>query len=197
MRELPSPPAEKTSKNIFGGIKPSRSSLGKQRAKSFSGADLVRSEGQKRNSFRKLLDLKLSVKILPKLIVKGSQSSECVANDNEQSVDRDQDGCQEYFKPERKFSCPLIGVEQSVDGDEFSVGREDDVYYENIPHYEEIPDYVNVHVGEAVASPQASFTEPSTWQSTMYNDEGIYEEQEPYMSFERNAGRTQCQHHRL
>ncbi|XP_010755589.3 FYVE, RhoGEF and PH domain-containing protein 6 [Larimichthys crocea] len=193
LRELPSPPAEKTSRKIFGGIKPSRPSLGKQRAKSFSGADLLRSEGQKRNSFRKLLDLKLSVKILPKLIVKGSQSSECVANDNEQSVDRDQDGCQEYFKPERKFSCPLIGVEQSVDGDEFSFGGEDDIYYENIPHYEEIPDYINVHVGEAVTPPRASFTEPSTWQSTMYNDEGIYEEQEPYMSFERNTGHAQCQ----
>lgn len=183
MRELPSPSGEKKSKKLVtaGPTKPSRSSLGKQRAKSFSSADLIRSEGQKRNSFRKLLDLKLSVKMLPKLMGKGGQSPDC--NDNEQSVDRDQDGWQnfhEHLRGERKFSCPLIGVEQSVDGE--------DVYYENMPHYEEIPDYMNVHVAGEAASPRASIS-----QSSMYNDEDIYEEQEPYMSLEKNTGHPQCQ----
>ncbi|XP_044049424.1 FYVE, RhoGEF and PH domain-containing protein 6-like [Siniperca chuatsi] len=198
-RELPLPPDNKTSRNLLtaGTLKHSRSSRSKQKAKSFSGADLIRSEGQKRNSFRKLLDLKLSVKMLPKLIVKGDQSPDCAANNNEQSVDREQDGCQnlhEYLKAERKFSCPLIGVEQSVDGDEFSAGTEQSFYYENIPHYEEIPDYMNVHVGRSVTSvPQASFPQPTAWQSSMYNDEDIYEEQEPYMSYESNTGHQKCQ----
>lgn len=193
-RELPLPPDKKTSRNLLiaGAIKPSRPSLGKQRAKSFSGVDLIRSEGQKRNSFRKLLDLKLSVKMLPKLIVKGGQSPDCAASVNEQSVDRDQDGCQN-FHAQRKFSCPLIGIEQNVDGDEFSPGGKQAVYYENIPHYEEIPDYMNVQVGRVATSPRASVSQPTAWQSSMYNDEGIYEEQEPYMSFERNTGQQQCQ----
>ncbi len=193
-RELPLPPDKKTSRNLStaGAIKPSRSSLGKQRAKSFSGADLIHSEGQKRNSFRKLLDLKLSVKILPKLIAKGSQSPDCATSDNEQSVDRDQDRCQN-FHAQRKFSCPLIGVEQSVDGEEFSPGEEQAVYYENIPYYEEISDYVNVRVGNASTSPHAFISQPTACQSSVYNDEGIYEEQEPYISFERDTGHQQCQ----
>ncbi|XP_067446279.1 FYVE, RhoGEF and PH domain-containing protein 6-like [Thunnus thynnus] len=188
-RELPSPPDDKPRNLKAGASKPSRSSLGKPRAKSFSGADLIHSERQKKNSFRKLLDLKLSVKMLPKLIVKGVQTSERNANETEQCVDSDQDrppSFLEHFRTERKFSCPLIGVEQNVDGDEFSPGIEQAVDYENIPHYEEIPDYVNAHVGTAVTSPQAS--QPSAWESLMYNDEGIYEEQEPYMSLEKNSG---------
>ncbi|XP_023135112.2 FYVE, RhoGEF and PH domain-containing protein 6-like isoform X2 [Amphiprion ocellaris] len=172
--ELPSPRKEKSSKNLLmtGIIKPSRSSLSKQKAKSFSAADIIRSDGQRRTSFRKLLDLKLSVMMLPKLIVKGGQSPE-------QSVDKDQDKCQNLPEPlntGRKFSCPLIGVEQSVDGDEFSPGLEQDPYYENIAHYEEISDYINVPVGEAGSSPRASFSQPAAWQSSLYNDEDIYEE---------------------
>lgn len=190
MRELPSPPDEKINKKLStpGIVKPSRSS--KQRAKSFSGADLQRSEGQKRNSFRKLLDLKLSVKMLPKLKAKGGQSSDCTANENEQSMD--ENGCEdfhEHLRAPRKFSCPLLGVEQSVDGDEFSLGTDQGVYYENMPHYEEIPDYMNVNV----ASPRTSISQPTAWQNSMYNDEGIYEEQEPYMSFETNTEHQHCQ----
>lgn len=186
-RELPAPPAEKVSRNVLtvGALKPSRSS--KQRAKSFTAADLIRSEGQKRNSFRKLLDLKLSVKMLPKLMVKGgSQIPDRAANGHEQSTDRDQDVCQksEHLRAERKLSCPQIGVEQSVDGEEIS-------YYENIPHYEEIPDYMNVQAGTDLTSPPAAFLPQTAWQSSLYNDEGIYEEQEPYMSFEKNSGQEQ------
>ncbi|XP_034735556.1 FYVE, RhoGEF and PH domain-containing protein 6-like [Etheostoma cragini] len=189
MRKTPWPPKEKTSKQLStpGVTKPSRSS--KPRAKSFSAADLHRSEGQKRNSFQKLLDLKLSVK----LILKGGPSSECTVSDNEQSVDRDQDECQDFheqLQTRRKFSCPLIGVEQSVDGDEFSPGTDQEVYYENVPYYEEIPDYMNVHGGSAVTSTCATISQPTACQ---YNDEDIYEEQEPYMSFEKNTGQQQCQ----
>ncbi|XP_062277515.1 FYVE, RhoGEF and PH domain-containing protein 6-like [Scomber scombrus] len=191
-RELPSPLDEKPNRSLLkaGTSKPSRSSMGKQRAKSFSDADLIRSNGQKRNSFRKLLDFKLSVKILPKLIVKGGQTSERTVNETEQCVDSDQDRPQSvhgHVRSQRKFSCPLIGVEQNVDRDEFSPGIEQPVDYENIPHYEEISDYVNVQVG--TASPQAS--PPAAWESFMYNDDGIYEEQEPYMSLQKDSGHQQ------
>ncbi|XP_034542309.1 FYVE, RhoGEF and PH domain-containing protein 6-like [Notolabrus celidotus] len=182
-RELPPTPVEETTRKLRSQtIKPARSSLGKQRAKSFTSADLPRSDGQKRNSFRKLLDLKLSVK---KLIVKRGQSP------TEQSVDIDQESFHEHHSAERKYSCPLIGVEQCVDGDEFSPGAEPGVYYENVSHYEEIPDYMNVET--AGTSPRASLAQTTAaWQGSMYSDEGIYEEQEPYMSFERDTGEQQC-----
>ncbi|XP_036963179.1 FYVE, RhoGEF and PH domain-containing protein 6-like isoform X2 [Acanthopagrus latus] len=187
MRELPAPPAEKESRNVLtvGALKPSQSS--KQRAKSFTAADLIRSDGQKRNSFRKLLDLKLSVKMLPKLMAKGGgQSPDRGPDGHEHSTDRDQDVCQksEHLRAGRKLSCPLIGVEQSVDGEEIS-------YYENVPHYEEIPDYMNVQAGTDLTSPPAAFSPQTAWQSSLYSDEGIYEEQEPYMSFEKNSGQQQ------
>lgn len=176
MKELPLPPTERPGRNrtAAGAVKPS---LSKQRAKSFSGADFVRSEGQSRNSFRKLLDLKLSVKMLPKLMAKGGPSPDGAANENANVT-------------ERKMPPPLIGVEQSVDGDEY--GEDADLYYENIPYYEEIADYINVDVGTAVTSAQSSLRPPAAWQSVMYNDEGIYEEQEPYMSFEKPAEQRQC-----
>ncbi|KAG5830411.1 hypothetical protein ANANG_G00310330 [Anguilla anguilla] len=61
---------------------------GKPRAKSFSAADLLRADGQKRSSFRKLLELKLSVKMLPKLLAKGGQTLDCTSVvETEQSVD--------------------------------------------------------------------------------------------------------------
>lgn len=166
-RELPSPPAQMTNRNIStpGNNKPSRPSLGKVRARSFSGADLVCSEGQRKDPFWKQLDLKLFVKNLK---VKGSQNTDSSAN--EQSVDKEPDECQIY--PGRKSSCPVIGVEQNVDGDEFSPGVEQDIYYETINFYENIPDLVSTEEPKAGSSLQPSHYE-------MYNDEGIYEEPYP------------------
>ncbi|XP_062244994.1 FYVE, RhoGEF and PH domain-containing protein 6-like [Platichthys flesus] len=189
MRELPLPPDERARRSLLppGIIKPLRSSLGKQRAKSFCSADLVCSDAPRRNSFRKLLDLKLSVKMLPKLKGRRGKSPDCTANDNEQSVDNPRDARQslsQHLRLERKLSCPLIGVEQSVDGDDVPPGMDQDDHYENIRHYEEIPDYENVYIG--------TFSQPPAWQGDMYNDEGIYEEQEPYMTFEKNSGNQQC-----
>ncbi|KAF7661685.1 hypothetical protein LDENG_00255920 [Lucifuga dentata] len=197
MRKLPLTPEEKTGSNLFptvvspGTTKPSRSSLGKLRAKSFTAADLILSEGQRKNSFQKLLDLKLSVKMLPKLITKGGQS-DCTTSEMERCVDGNQNGhqtCQEHpsvpMQVKRKLSCPHIGLEQSVDGEEFSPGMEDAGDYENIPYYEEIADYINLPLARAMVSPQAS--QPSAWQSSLYDDENIYEEQEPYMPMEKNT----------
>lgn len=194
MRDLPLPPDEKRSRNLLTArvTKPSQSNPGKQKAKSFSGADIVHSEGQRRNSFRKLLGLKLSVR---HLLIKGDQSPESPLNDDERSVDKDPDKRQNFaeeLRGVRKLSCPLMGVEQSVDEDDFS-STEEAVHYENICHYDDIPDYMNVQVGKAGSSPRASFSQPTAWHSEMYNDEGIYEEQEPYIPFEKNTEHQQYQ----
>ncbi|XP_054633470.1 FYVE, RhoGEF and PH domain-containing protein 6-like [Dunckerocampus dactyliophorus] len=169
MKRTESPDEMKLGMNgVWPPEKTTRTS-GKQRPRSFSGTDRVRSEGQRRNSFRKLLDLKLSVMMLPKLITtKGSQTLP-------ESFTNDQDKVRhlrEAFRPER------IGLEQSVDGDAFCPTSEQDVNYENICHYEEIPDYENIYFGGSEGSSVA-------WQSFMYSDEGIYEEPEVYL--DKNA----------
>lgn len=176
--ERPSCPAASTTFLTPAPTKPSRASLGKQKSKSFSGADLICSEGQRRNSFRKLLELKLTMKMIPKLITKGGQSPDGPANYIEQSVDG------EYFLPERKLSCPLIGVEQCVDGD--------DLHYENISYYEDISDYVNMAMGGAMTAPLSPSLQHTAWQSPVYDDEGIYEDPQPYVSFARHIELQQC-----
>ena len=192
-RELPLPPNNKSSSNLLtsGNVKPSRSNLCKKKAKSFSTADLIRSDGQKKTSFRKLLELKFGVKMLPKMKVKRSQSPDSAVNDYEQNAHKGQYKYHpEHVSTERKLSCPLIGVEQSVDGDEFFAEQTDD--YETISNYDEIPIYENV--GKGGLSPPASFSQP--WQSSLYNDEGIYEEQEPYMSLVKNTPETPTEYDR-
>ncbi|KAM4569972.1 FYVE, RhoGEF and PH domain-containing protein 6 [Odontesthes bonariensis] len=140
MRELPAPPQEKTPwrfarVTFFSRQMPTRSSVppksrapvlgSKQRAQSFSAADLAtRANSQKRSlSFRKLLELRLSVKMLPKLLAKGGQSLDCTSvdsNGGEKSL-------------ERPSSC--IGEADIC---------EQDVEYANVPLYEEIPEYMNL-----------------------------------------------------
>uniref|UniRef100_A0A4W5L348 FYVE, RhoGEF and PH domain containing 6 n=1 Tax=Hucho hucho TaxID=62062 RepID=A0A4W5L348_9TELE len=181
--------------------KPSCSSLGKQKAKSFSSADLTPSQGQKRNSFRRLLDLKLSVK-MPKLLAKGGQSLDCTAAEAEQYVDdvfQDSGVCfQERLGIQvgdaRKFSCPQLGVigvgaEQSVDGDEIHYpGAEQAVEYENVPYYEAIPEYFNQPVGLGLRGSELGVGTPpdqSECHNHLYDDANIYEEQEPYHPLKR------------
>uniref|UniRef100_A0A3P8V311 FYVE, RhoGEF and PH domain containing 6 n=1 Tax=Cynoglossus semilaevis TaxID=244447 RepID=A0A3P8V311_CYNSE len=141
MRELPAPPQEKASwrfsrpcVTFFSRQMPTRSSMppksrapalgSKQRAQSFSAADLaIRASPHKRSlSFRKLLELRLSVKMLPKLLSKSGQSLDCA---NVESP-------QEERRRERPSSC--IG-EADLCGE---------VEYENVPLYEEIPEYMNL-----------------------------------------------------
>lgn len=170
MRELPAPPQEKTSwrftrpcVTFFSRQMPTRSSVpsksrvpalgGKQRAQSFSAADLAtRVDSQKRSlSFRKLLELRLSVKMLPKLLAKGGQSLDCTSvesNRGERSL-------------ERPNSC--IG-ETDISGE---VG-EGSAEYENVPLYEEIPEYMNLPFHSARLG----------WPHDPDSD--IYEVQDPY-----------------
>lgn len=173
MRELPAPPQEKTSwrfsrpcVTFFSRQMPTRSSVppksrapalgGKQRAQSFSAADLAtRANSPKRSlSFRKLLELRLSVKMLPKLLAKGGQSLDCTSvesNRGKRSL-------------ERPNSC--IG-EADICGE----GIEGSAEYENVPLYEEIPEYMNLPFHSARLGwphdPDAA-------------DADIYEVQDPY-----------------
>nr|XP_023668444.1 FYVE, RhoGEF and PH domain-containing protein 6 isoform X2 [Paramormyrops kingsleyae] len=209
MRELPAPPTEKTiwrfprhmvpffikQASRGSSTEPQRKALafrlGKQRAKSFSSADLDRSDGQKRSSFRKILELKLSVKMLPKLLAKGSHSLDCTSIETEQSMDEDCNGAaqdQDRTRPrERKLSCPQIAAEPDVHRDECQSGAE----YENLPFYEEIPEYMNLpflSAAGALGGSHACFT----WQNSSSiegddEDGDIYEIQEPYEPREKFA----------
>uniref|UniRef100_A0A7N6B502 FYVE, RhoGEF and PH domain containing 6 n=1 Tax=Anabas testudineus TaxID=64144 RepID=A0A7N6B502_ANATE len=173
MRELPAPPQEKTAwrftrpcMTFFSRQMPTRSSVppksrtpvlgGKQRAQSFSAADLTpRANSEKRSlSFRKLLELRLSVKMLPKLLAKGGQSLDCTTVES----------TQEERGLQRPKSC--IG-EADICGE----GGEGSVEYENVPLYEEIPEYMNLPFHSARLGwphdPDAA-------------DSDIYEVQDPY-----------------
>ncbi|XP_049892777.1 FYVE, RhoGEF and PH domain-containing protein 6 [Epinephelus moara] len=173
MRELPAPPQEKAAwrftrpcVTFFSRQMPTRSSVppkgrapalgGKQRAQSFSAADLAtRADSQKRSlSFRKLLELRLSVKMLPKLLAKGGQSLDCTSvesNRGERSL-------------ERPNSCI---VESDICGE----NGDGSVEYENVPLYEEIPEYMNLpfHSGRLGWSHDHD-----------EDDSDIYEVQDPY-----------------
>lgn len=146
MRELPAPPQEKTAwrftrpcMTFFSRQMPTRSSVppksrapmlgGKQRAQSFSAADLAnRGDSQKRSlSFRKLMELRLSVKMLPKLLAKGGQSLDCTSTESHR-------GGKVLQRPK---SC--IG-EADICGED----EDESVEYENVPLYEEIPEYMNL-----------------------------------------------------
>ncbi|KAM6984734.1 FYVE, RhoGEF and PH domain-containing protein 6-like [Aplochiton taeniatus] len=176
MRELPAPPQEKPawrfrrpSVTFFSRQMPSRSSVppkgrapllgGKQRAKSFSAADLAtHSDGQKRSlSFRKLMELRLSVKILPRLLAKGGQSLDCTTVESDRGEN-------------------ILEQPNSSTG----VSREDgdgSVEYENVPLYEEIPEYMNLPFHSARLGRPLSLGGQDT-----LTDIEVYEVQDPYES---------------
>ncbi|XP_032361497.1 FYVE, RhoGEF and PH domain-containing protein 6 isoform X2 [Etheostoma spectabile] len=181
MRELPAPPQEKTAwrfsrpcVTFFSRQMPSRSSVppksrapalgGKQRAQSFSAADLAtRADSQKRSlSFRKLLELRLSVKMLPKLLAKGGQSLDCTSVDSSQGEK----------SLERPNSC-------IVEADNCGENGEGSVEYENVPLYEEIPEYMNLPFHSA----RLGWPHDSDGA-----DSDIYEVQDPYHSYHEHDG---------
>ncbi|XP_019737327.1 FYVE, RhoGEF and PH domain-containing protein 6-like [Hippocampus comes] len=151
--DLP-PPPEKTARTHESRPAPLR------RHSSFSGTERVRPEGR-RSSFRKLLDLKLSAAMRPQLGPKGSPTPD------ERDGPRHPRGA-----PPQRFS-PLLGVEQSVDGEE------PDANYENICYYEEISDYENIYFAGSDASGAAC--------QSLYDDDGIYEEPEVYLSPDKKS----------
>ncbi|XP_011489595.1 FYVE, RhoGEF and PH domain-containing protein 6 isoform X3 [Oryzias latipes] len=183
MRELPAPPQEKSHwrfkrpcVTFFSRQIPSRSSMppksrapvlgSKQRAQSFSAADLAtRADPQKRSlSFRKLLELRLSMKMLPKLLAKGGQSLDCTSlesNGGERSLGR-------------PSSC--IG-----EADLCGEGVEESVEYENVPLYEEIPEYMNLPFHSA----RLGWSHDSS-------DSDIYEVQDPYPRCQDHECESSC-----
>lgn len=162
----------------------------KPRAKSFTSVDLLRPDGIKKNSLRKFLDINISVKKLPKLLTKRGQAIDCMSVEMEESVDGDmEDSAGKVKSPVgRKFSCPVIGLEQSVDGEDIFPGAEAAVEYENFPIYEDIPEYMNIPCSNNVAPSSVT----PTWQSSSWTEEeNIYEEQEPYELIGEYADDTQ------
>ncbi|KAM9807688.1 FYVE, RhoGEF and PH domain-containing protein 6-like [Neosynchiropus ocellatus] len=179
VRGLSFPPCEKTkAREGPASGKLSRSSYGRQRPKSFSGADSTPTGTQRSTSFRKLLHLKL-----PRFWGKAVQ---------EMPVNRSTGHVRPCSQPEplrsqRKYSCPLVGVEQSVDGDEFSFTTEPSHDYENVAVYEEIQDYEVMTGGMEDTSHLPP--PPADWlRRTRDDDEGIYEETELYMSLAGTSG---------
>lgn len=159
------------------------------RAKSFTSVDLLRPDGNKKITFRKFLDINISVKKLPKMLTKRGLVAECSSVDMEESVDADVEGegspTPVKAKPvagARKFSCPIISTEQSVDGDEFFPGAEDAVEYENFPIYEDIPEYMNIPNSKAPAKTSAPSSTSERWPNASWtkSEESLYEEQEIY-----------------
>uniref|UniRef100_A0AAZ3Q9L2 FYVE, RhoGEF and PH domain containing 6 n=1 Tax=Oncorhynchus tshawytscha TaxID=74940 RepID=A0AAZ3Q9L2_ONCTS len=133
---------------------------GKQRAQSFSSADLLaRAGGTKRSlSFRKLLELRLSVRMLPRLLARSGQSLDCT------SVE------------------PGGGTVDQSDGNVGVSGRdgEGSVEYENVPLYEEIPEYMNLpFLSARLGWPLTHSLDPSTHR---HSDSDVYEVQDPYES---------------
>nr|XP_046155518.1 FYVE, RhoGEF and PH domain-containing protein 6-like [Oncorhynchus gorbuscha] len=182
MRELPATPQEKPAwrfpRPFFSRQSSSRHSSGgsnrgppqgkaallggKQRAQSFSSADLLaRADGTKRSlSFRKLLELRLSVRMLPRLLARSGQTLDCT-------------------------SVEPGGGEGTVDQSDGNVGvsgrdGEGSIEYENVPLYEEIPEYMNLpFLSARLGWPLTHSLDPSTHR---HSDSDVYEVQDPYES---------------
>nr|XP_046183839.1 FYVE, RhoGEF and PH domain-containing protein 6-like [Oncorhynchus gorbuscha] len=182
MRELPATPQEKPAwrfpRPFFSRQSSSRHSSGsssrgppqgkaallggKQRAQSFSSADLLaRSGGTKRSlSFRKLLELRLSVRMLPRLLTRSGESLDCTS-----------------VEPGGRTGM----VDQSNGSAGVSGGDgEGSVEYENVPLYEEIPEYMNLpFLSARLGWPLTHSLDPSTHR---HSDSDVYEVQDPYES---------------
>ncbi|XP_014885674.1 FYVE, RhoGEF and PH domain-containing protein 6-like [Poecilia latipinna] len=199
-RELPLTPDEKQSKKhaMAGNNKPSRSSTAKKKAKSFSSADHSRSEAQRGNSFKKMLELKLVKKTPPKTPAKPDRTNESTANDSIPEPHRDrfvQQNFPVFVGTDNNFHHSQTDVEQSVDGDELYPEPKESPVYETIPLYDNVLQYENVNVGQARSDP-GFHTEG--WPRSPHDDEGIYETQDPYFSLVKNSeqDQTPTEYHR-
>ncbi|XP_017261042.1 FYVE, RhoGEF and PH domain-containing protein 6 isoform X2 [Kryptolebias marmoratus] len=171
-RDLPSPPVEQSA-----GSRKRFHSSPKKKSKSLSSADLC-SDGQKGSGFLKTLDLKVHKK--KKKAAKEEENPYLPAADLRGAC-----GDREQTPPwERTLPSPLTGVEQSVDGDEL-VYDDAEPACDDAPVYEEISDYKNVFVAKPRPSPLPAGKKARP--SPVYDDVGIYEEQEPYLTLAKNA----------
>ncbi|KAF5907979.1 FYVE, RhoGEF and PH domain-containing protein 6 isoform X1, partial [Clarias magur] len=124
--------------------------LVKQRARSFSSADLLRVDSgvgmQKHRSLKKLFEAR--VKLFPKLL-RGGTSLDCTSTDTE-------------YDAHTAANTVVTPSSEEVTGND---GEGDcGIEYENVPLYEEIPEYMNL---------------PWVY-SSQNTDSEVYEVQEPY-----------------
>ncbi|XP_051975116.1 FYVE, RhoGEF and PH domain-containing protein 6-like isoform X2 [Xyrauchen texanus] len=159
----------------------------KPKSKSLSSADMHRSDGLKKTSFLRIMDLDISVKKVPqKLFVKSGQALDCTAVTNEQTVDAEcySDRNQNEVCSERRISLhniypdglnvmPVVNgikteIEQNVD--DLEVDLQNSGQYEHI--YEDIPEYENL---PQCNTTNAQDTNICQSQSCKYEDDGIYE----------------------
>lgn len=190
--ELPAPPQEKPAWRLplptilFGRNQVSRASTGsgssgqsqsnKQRARSFSSADLAaRVEGPvstKRSSFQKLLELRMSVRMLPRLLIKSSHSLDCTSAQTEIYSDAMATQGKACLKGVTNGQGVSPGKSASPgDGPANVQGtaeEQSEVEYENVPLYEEIPEYMNLPLCRL------------SWNPSTSDDADVYEVQEPY-----------------
>uniref|UniRef100_A0AAY4DU04 FYVE, RhoGEF and PH domain containing 6 n=1 Tax=Denticeps clupeoides TaxID=299321 RepID=A0AAY4DU04_9TELE len=131
----------------------------KQRAHSFSSADLAgRSE---RSSFQKLLELRMSIRLLPRLLIKSSQSLDCTSAQNDAEQRGEGRTC---------VDGQVVAPSECDDGMDTqgpSPGEDPAVEYENVPYYEEIPAYMNLQIHRLSWPPAA-----------LYNNSAVFHQHE-------------------
>ncbi|XP_015232207.1 PREDICTED: FYVE, RhoGEF and PH domain-containing protein 6-like [Cyprinodon variegatus] len=176
-RELPLPPHLKSDNKPAKpeSLHPSRTSLNKKKSKSFSSADLIHSDGQKGKAFRKILELKLHKKTLQK---KTTTANYSISHPHREEFTHP--SSPDHMGIDDNIRYSQAGVEQSVDGDEIYQEPPLSPIYHTIPLHFDSPDYENIDFGKPV-SPYPVF-DPEGWQSPQNDDEGIYEEHDPYFS---------------
>lgn len=157
---------------------------GKQRARSFSSADLAsrvealdstkRGSVSGSSSLRKLLELRMSVRMLPRLLIKSSQSLDCTSAQTEIYADTAAATTQaknsvangQGVTPGNGSGMSPEDQVSPVNGQGTAAEEQSAVEYENVPLYEEIPEYMNLPLCRL------------SWNAHMIDD--VYEVQEPY-----------------
>lgn len=143
----------------------------KHKVKSLTQADLNQSNGQRKSSFKKLMDFEFSVKKLPKLFSKGGQGPETTAGKDEQSVDESRQASRDQIP---QYRTHHVNVQQDERTAEHSV---DGNSVENEQLYEDILENINIYVPK---SPRIQTQQnPTIWQRYLTTKE------------ERKNGKTQ------
>ncbi|CAM4735226.1 unnamed protein product [Leuciscus chuanchicus] len=145
----------------------------KPKSKSLSSADIHKPDGLCKTSFLRIMDLD-RVKKVPKLSVKSGQALDLTPVMNEQSVDTEESQCEICSHSlvslhNGHLDANIPQVEQSVDEDlpkHLENSGESEHAYEDIPEYENLPPF---------STTKAQDADKYQNQSTMYEDDGIYE----------------------
>lgn len=145
----------------------------KPKSKSLSSADIHKPNGLNKTSFLRIMDLD-RVKKVPKLSVKSGEALDLTPVMNEQSVDTEESHCEICSHTlvslhNGHLEANIPPVEQSVDEDlakHLENSGESEHAYEDIPEYENLPPF---------STTKAQDADKYQNQSTVYEDDGIYE----------------------